>query len=156
MTFAGRNISLLLILTSVLGFIIAGCNSGSGNGSSGAGQTGSLSGVYDIRIEIADISCSDGSVVRKGYGTSGEIVQDGKFLEFKQHGQTIGHGHIQPDGAFHLSATLSDAGFDISAVLDGKVIDNALVGLSHAAWTTDQGLTCRQSSEFTATPTGGA
>ncbi|MDH5756741.1 MAG: hypothetical protein OEZ55_08755 [Nitrospinota bacterium] len=147
---AYRHITLSLAMACALGFAVAGCNSGSSGQTSGSAQSGSISGFYDIKIEIANINCSDGSLTRKGYGTSGEILQDGEFLLFKQNGQTIGRGHLEADGKFHLSAAIEELGYTIAVVFDGKLIDTELSGLSHAAWTTDTGLSCRQTSAFTA------
>ncbi|MDH5638534.1 MAG: hypothetical protein OEZ04_08585 [Nitrospinota bacterium] len=150
----GRYFCLVPAAACAIGFAIAGCSSGSDGSGPGSNQPGSISGVYTINVGIANIHCSDGSLTRKGYGTTGEILQDGEFLLFKQNGQTIGRGHMEANGKFHLSATIEESGYTIAAVFDGKLIDSGLSGLSQAAWTTDQGLACHQTSEFTATPHG--
>ena len=133
---------------------VSGCSSGSGD-SGGANQGADISGIYKFTGEVANITCSDGTITRKGYGITGELIQDGEFLLFKSNGQTFGRGHLSADGVFHLSATIEESGYTIAAVLDGKAAGKEFTGLSRAAWTTDTGLSCHQITQFTGTPQDG-
>ena len=147
----------LCILSSIGAALLAlGCNSGSGSGP--APSTGPVTqGAYEFNIEIANIYCSDGTMVRNGFKTDGDLTQEGESLTLKKAGIVYGRGHLLGDGTFHLSGSMDESGYKIALTLDGNKTASGFSGISKAAWTTGAALNCHQTSQFAATPkTGGA
>ncbi|MDH5509792.1 MAG: hypothetical protein OEZ32_05485 [Nitrospinota bacterium] len=139
------------ILLAVIVVVAAGasaCDSGSSNPGNSPGFS---SGVYLLKSEVANVTCSDGTVTRSGYGITGEIIENQGFLELKRGAKVVGRGHIEEGDIFHMSANLDEFGFPAVAILDGKLTATGVTGISQTGWTTDAGLECGQISEFSAT-----
>ncbi|MDH4183880.1 MAG: hypothetical protein OEV92_06640 [Nitrospinota bacterium] len=131
--------------------LAAACSSGSGGSGSGVNNAGAVTeGVYDFKLDIANVTCSDGSQGRQGFDFTAEISRNGEFLEIKNVGKTIGRGNAGAGGKFRLSGNFQDQGYNIAAVLEGQAGLSSLSGIAKSAFDTPEGLVCHQASTFTA------
>ncbi|MDH5637316.1 MAG: hypothetical protein OEZ04_02375 [Nitrospinota bacterium] len=152
----GYRFSSLATAAIAIALLVAGCNSGSDGGGAKQPPGEFTPGLYSIKIEIADVRCSDGAQERKGYGFKGQIDRKGEFLTLIREGEPAGRGHALADGEFHLSANIEDSGYTLAAALEGSWTADGVSGLSQAIWTTPEGSSCQQISQFTATLTEGS
>ena len=151
MGFSNRYLFISLFVVLAIGVSLPACSNGSSEPNVNLNKVAFTPGVYEIDVKEANVHCSDESRKRNGYIVTGELRQDGDFLSYTRDGEIVGRGHVEADGAFHISGSIEDPNGKYAVVLDGWSVDTGLTGFAKTTSKLSTGLVCSQVAEFAGT-----
>ena len=151
MGFSNRYLFISLFVVLAIVVSLPACSDGSSEPNVDLNLTEFTPGVYEIDVKEANVHCSDGSRKRNGYIVTGELRKEEDFLSYTRDGEIVGRGHVEANGAFHISGSVEDPNGKYAVVLDGWSVDTGLTGIAKTTAQFANGLICSQVAEFAGT-----